>query len=749
MTQYSLAKQAALLKWINTFKTSRRAATLKDLQDGLMLGDILEDMTGDFASSSLIRTPSSPEDNKTNLETVSRGLAAFMRNDVPQYAPPPSKLRAILETPDDNAICEFLSYFVITICLGSTNKAYVPAILKLDSVTQKEIASTVELFQKQKQNDADARLQEPKEVDRHDAADLDIVRDPALMEEELRQTKHAYEFIKKQNVDLQARVDKLLDTRQALLNDLNGAQAELNAMKRHRGADAGAAIKDLRDEIKDKMAIIDDLEAQLVKETAHITKLEKDNAALKARADRVKDLEDKLTELEHENKQQQQQIKGLENYKKKAQDLTFIQQRNRTLEEQIVQMEQDLKDYENFKAQNRKLQKEIEEKVKALANNEQEIVYTLQSRNVLQETNEELQRRVEYLESKHQADENMIKELQEQLQMGGVINETSGSESPVTNGGFNLEHELETEPAVRLELQRLKAENNVLRSNMTVASENERLRSELESANKKVDLYRGKCTEAMEKHAVAQEQLNAIINNTAGESNPAFVNLRKQFLETSSDVEKLTKRVQELETDVADKDRELIAVKTDLSVIGEEQSAALAALKASDELIAESLQKELEATRKQLREKTFEMDEMRAQLMEALVSKDKLRKQLDDAIASGGDPNKSRKEDVEKMEKLKAALRQKIEQLDKAEQEKYDLQRRIKLVESGGAYAAQKAASDQVIKNLQRENSMITTAWYDITSRLQSNHVILQRRHDQPKSWLHKQRQLVNSTPRR
>ncbi|KAK1777911.1 hypothetical protein QBC45DRAFT_178358 [Copromyces sp. CBS 386.78] len=40
---------------------------------------------------------------------------------------------------------------------------------------------------------------------------------------------------------------------------------------------------------------------------------------------------------------------------------------------------------------------------------------------------------------------------------------------------------------------------------------------------------------------------------------------------------------------------------------------------------------------------------------------------------------------------------------------------------------------------------MITTAWYDITSRLQSNHVILQRRHDQPKSWLHKQRQLVNS----
>lgn len=54
------------------------------------------------------------------------------------------------------------------------------------------------------------------------------------------------------------------------------------------------------------------------------------------------------------------------------------------------------------------------------------------------------------------------------------------------------------------------------------------------------------------------------------------------------------------------------------------------------------------------------------------------------------------------------------------------------------------AASDHIIKNLQRENALIATAWYDLTSRLQSNHVVLQRRHDAPKSWLNKQRQLVN-----
>lgn len=60
-----------------------------------------------------------------------------------------------------------------------------------------------------------------------------------------------------------------------------------------------------------------------------------------------------------------------------------------------------------------------------------------------------------------------------------------------------------------------------------------------------------------------------------------------------------------------------------------------------------------------------------------------------------------------------------------------------------------KAANESMIKNLTRENALIASAWYDLSSRLQSNHVVLQRRQDAPKSWLNKQRQLVNSTPRR
>lgn len=669
MTQYNSLTQSALLKWVNTFDTQRKAASLRDLQDGVILAQILEQMLApEFQSSSIIQNPTTREENKQNLETVYRGLARFLRADNPVLAPSPSEFRAIAENPDDNHLCEFLSSFLTAACLGTLSRTYIPRVMTLDKATQGEIAKIIDRKNRLKE---ERETKESEEVaSQDDGGDFLANRDPALMEEELDQLKDKCETLKKQNADLQSRIDKLLDTREAVLHDLRVAQDELSAQKRAKGSDASAAIRDLRNEIREKMAEIDRLEDLVEKETMRSTRLEKEVDALRVKAERVKDLEDKVTVLEHETKQQQQLIKGLENYKKKAQDLTIIQQRNRVLDEQIMQLEQDMKDYEDIKALNKKLQKEIEEKARVLATNEQEIIYTIQARNVMQDTNEELKRRVEYLESKRQLDESRILELEEQLQLGGGPG--VGSDSPgAMTGNFSLEQELETSSsdptvALRLEISRLKAENGLLRNNMGVASENERLRYDLESANQKAEMYRVQCTEAIEKHAIAQEQLNAITNGMTGEKDTAFLNMRKELLEAHRELEKNKKKIKELETAAADRERELIHVKTDLNVIGEEQSSALAALKSSDELISESLKTELDANRKQLAQKQLELEGMKEQLMDALLSKDKIRKQLDDAVAGTNGPSeagapKTKKEDAEKMEKLKTALRQKIE----------------------------------------------------------------------------------------
>ncbi|KAF9701440.1 hypothetical protein EKO04_000281 [Ascochyta lentis] len=52
----------------------------------------------------------------------------------------------------------------------------------------------------------------------------------------------------------------------------------------------------------------------------------------------------------------------------------------------------------------------------------------------------------------------------------------------------------------------------------------------------------------------------------------------------------------------------------------------------------------------------------------------------------------------------------------------------------------------QEVENLRRENKLITSAWYDMTMRLQSNTVVLQRRSEAPKSWLGKQRLAVGGS---
>lgn len=713
MAQFSHATQAALLRWINTFDTRRKASTLADLQDGILLGQALEQMLApEFQSSSLIQHPSTRDENRQNLEMVYRGLASFLRSDNPVLAPSPSEFRAIAENPDDDAMCEFLSAFLAAACLGSLSRTHVPRVMALDKATQAEIAKIIN-HQTQLKNEREAAEDYASQSEMEDM-DVYAQRDPVLLGEELDHLRDKYDILWKQNADLQSRIDKLLDTREAVLADLREAQDELSAQKRSRGNDASAAIKGLQNEMREKVSEIDRLEDLLDKESKKATRFEKENETLRAKTERLKQLEDSLTVLEHDSRQYQQTIKGLENYKKKAQDLTVIQQRNRVLEDQIAQLEQDLKELEDVKLLNKKLQKEIEEKANVLANNEQEIIFTIQSKGVLQEVNEDLRRRVEYLESRRQLDEGTIKELEEQLQLSDLP--VPSNSSPRSTANFNLEHELETtsDPtlAFRVEISRLRAENNVLKSNLGVSSDNEKLREELEAATGKADVYRIQSIEALEKQAVAQEQLNAVINKMTGQElvravdllgierldslqcgyfrDKAFVAIRAALLDAQKELESARARVQELERATADKDRELLRMKTDsklrirlkrfltlfkinpppVSALGQEQAAALGAIKATDELLSDSLTTELAATRRQLHQKTVEVNAIKDQLMATLLSKDKIRKDLDEAVAAtlgqvvSDEPAKGKKDDTdksEKIEKLREALRKKVE----------------------------------------------------------------------------------------
>ncbi|OTB11295.1 hypothetical protein K445DRAFT_215788 [Daldinia sp. EC12] len=171
-------------------------------------------------------------------------------------------------------------------------------------------------------------------------------------------------------------------------------------------------------------------------------------------------------------------------------------------------------------------------------------------------------------------------------------------------------------------------------------------------------------------------------------------------------------------------------------------------------MLAISLRAELEAERNKHKSLREEFENQRSQLLTAYIEKDQLRREAEAAnremqrAADGLSVNTDSAKQSEKMEKLRARYKQ-LQQYEQSDVKNRELERTLKAVRAGSEAGAQKARTDQIIKNLQRENAMISTAWYDLTSRLQSTHVVLQRRQEVPRSWLNKQRQMVNATPRK
>lgn len=132
------------------------------------------------------------------------------------------------------------------------------------------------------------------------------------------------------------------------------------------------------------------------------------------------------------------------------------------------------------------------------------------------------------------------------------------------------------------------------------------------------------------------------------------------------------------------------------------------------------------------------------------------------------DESKHWAEKVELLEKQLAAsdtrLKQAAERTDALEEEKRNLQgndsERLKAqqlaqdqetriselrkqLDAASKQPQSTAALTPDMATLQRENRLMASAWYDVTARLQNNGVSLNRRKQEPKSWIGKQRALV------
>ncbi|KAK6699808.1 hypothetical protein SNK05_012611 [Fusarium graminearum] len=762
MTIYSPAAQTALIKAIKrVFEPKRMVESYEDLVDGVTLGLILHQLDPSFDTSALETTSNTSRhlNHKRNIQNIYKGLFRYIRRSVPELACQAKKFdyHAIAENPDAQGISQILAVMLGVVILGPQRNHYIPRVTGLDKQTQAEIMQIIQTIQ-QDINDSQGDEEVEEAIESvMEARDIDL-----LVEEQNAALRSQLESTKRQLSDYYTRLDHLQTSHEELRYEKEKNDRELEVLRKATvdGANNAEMIKNLEIQVHDQMELISRHEETIRRDERIKSQLEAEVIKLTDKCKYAEELQDQATEWKHKAEDFEKKANTAERYKQKLESQQHLVKEVQNLQYEKTELQDQIRillDDQDRGARTRKAEDEL---TKMITQSEQHLWDERSQKNQLMKDIAALEDEVIRLRARQSHDENFIKDLQEQLESGeGAQNAVPGALGMASS----LEDELndaaneDTQPGqvnIPLELSRLKAENDLLRS--TVGSgDTAPLRRELDEEKRQRAHLQKNYNDVYEKHAVLHDQMEALINNMTGEGTKAFINIKQTLMQCQFELEQSKKREKDLSAQVADQGRELLAAKAQLSALDKEGADAIKEIKSSDVVIISSLKSELDHAREQLSYCTSERDAQQTQLVEALLAKDKLRKEVEEGrelqdITGSGDgdaPDGSKKGEL--IEKLRNRLREIREQLERSETERIDLQRKLKAAHDGEAVAAQKAASDEIIRNLERENSLIASAWYDLTSRLQSNHVVLQRRHEAPRSWLNKQRQMVNATPKR
>ncbi|KAJ4190678.1 hypothetical protein NW767_004192 [Fusarium falciforme] len=758
MPAYSPKAQAALLKAVNrVFEPKRSADSLDELNDGVVLGYILHELDPDFDPSDLEANTGTSRylTNKRNIQNVYKGLFRFIRRQAPELGCQAKKFdyHAIAENPEPQGICQLLVVMLSAAAMGPDNQKFVPRLQSgLDTQTQAEIMQIIRTVQQDIQNSrGDDDLDEAIDAVM-EARDIDL-----LVEEQNADLRQELDICKKTLSDYITRLDHLQQSHEELKYEKEKNDRELEVLRKatQDGANSAEAIKSLEAQIHDQMEIIARHEEAIRRDSRIKAQLESEVQKLTERCREADELRDSAAEWRHKAEELEKKANTAERYKQKIESLQHVVKEVQNLRFEKGELQDQVRLLLDQQDKSSRARTAEDELTKMITQSEQHLWDERNQKTQLMRDYAALEDEVIRLRARQSHDENFIRDLQDQIQSGASVESPPLGMSMTGGAPTSLEDELNdaaTEDGAQinipLELSRLKAENDLLRS--TVGSENTApLRRELDEEKKQRAHLQKSYNDIFEKHAVAQDHIEALINNMTDEGTKAFINLRQDLMQTQFELEQAKKREKDLTAQVADQGRDLLAARAELSALGHEGADALKELKTADVVIISSLKSELDHAREELSYCVAERDAQQTQLVQALLDKDKLRKAVEEGgLLQDSNPGEGDVPDGDKKSELIAKLRtrllEKRGQLERSETDKIELQRKLKAAHDGEAVAAQKAASDQIIRNLERENALIATAWYDLTSRLQSNHVVLQRRNDAPRSWLNKQRQMVN-----
>ncbi|KAL8296718.1 hypothetical protein RB601_003777 [Gaeumannomyces tritici] len=695
----SPSAQAAFVNWLNLFPLDSKVTSVDELSDGLVLAKILEDMDGSFTADELNQNASTWLEKKANLEIVFRNLDKYTCQDPDSdldWLSRSYKPKEIAHSPDTDALCEALAVFVCVAMAGPNRQRYIGAIqAKLGPKYQSELATVFRV----KQNQLERLNAEEQQASKSRDRELELEEEAARLRAEVEAVKNRY-------ADVLTRLERLNLSYGDLKEDNDKLRSEIEESRKHTSGNTEGIIAKLEERLRESEEIISRQESQIEEENLAKMRLNSELAQLRKQTENLTVLQDQVHELKQTNQELSKKANAAERYKQKLESQHGIENELKNLQYELDEARKDQGGYQTLKAQveaqstsigaYRRMQEETELHLNELRTQKNQFAELLASKT------QELDR----VTAQSALYERMIEEQREQITSNGVVRRSRSPSPEPTSAKARDDSAM---VSMKLEVSKLKAENAMLLNGRGFTATNDQLRSDLEHSKRNATELTQMLHELRAQHVASTHTLEGLMNNMTSEDTEAYRELYRSQMQAQKELEEEKRRSRKMEAELRDANRELLQLRTDYKVVTNDSIDAVQELKKTHELVSQSLQGDLESLRKDYERLEVEVKERRQQVMDNLLKSEGLREQneklrerasrivdaaaQEEANASNPAANQKLDDTNKKYERLKAASQSLKEQLQKADQERYDLQRRLRTMEQGGAYAALKVRS--------------------------------------------------------
>ncbi|GAB7353389.1 hypothetical protein MBLNU459_g3865t1 [Dothideomycetes sp. NU459] len=743
---------AALLRWVQAFGTPSKVETWRDLQDGWVLWAILQDIDPSYFEGDLPEPPSKTKDNWIprwqNLKQVNRLVTAYLRDASESLDSQVGRIVPDLKAIATDASAQDTVMLLKTMLRAAmyspeSNQRMGRIVVGLGPDIARTIAAAMQEME-------ETDLQATESIDRSDlettpgvgtSTELEsepepapsterpsTARDPELeQEEKLIQAFKTIKDLQDNNAKAAVELEELRQDKEELQQAFDAFKYEVETEGQKRVEND--SIKELQHKTDRDRDYIAELETELDNIRTTSQTQERQIERYKADGDAKQKLRDDLQLLRVERDELLQKSRANENLKKKIQALQDQEKANSTLKEDLKMANEQLQSMDRLKEQCTVLQKANAENMTTIANGEQEIFDQKTTRKRMEHEYKVLVQKWEASKERQSRDHETITELETRLQI-------LESEGNADNSG--LDHEIaasETSEAVVTKSQSAvtSADISILQQKLdALAARNNKLETEY------LDILQDKL--GLE---TAIEDLKE--PSREPEENIPFLEQRKKLQAINVELAELRNLHFSTTADLASAKERLLAT-ADQSLDGKTEYQVLTDRYAELHKHSEGVEAELSDQRSLLRHALLGAP---ALLKEPEESRQGIEYKL---LLQQLQAIRETPEDDELCDKTAANLSARIEgarsegsaAIKRAEEHASEVaELREKLAAASNDHGKAGQVPSQEFAALQRENRLMTSAWFDLSSRLQSNTTMLGRRKESPKSFLGKQRALV------